>query len=48
MELQDKISLMEKVNISHNKPEDKILNKSDQNIKITKKGSISTWKNKSI
>ena len=42
MKLQDKISLIEKVNISNNKPEDKIFNNSDQNIKITKK-SVSPY-----
>ena len=51
MQSQKKISLFEKVNISHNKLDDKLLNKSDQNILITKKspsprGRIRAYKNK--
>ena len=51
MESQKKNSLFEKVNISHNKLDDKLLNISDQNILITKKsasprGRIRAYKNK--
>ena len=45
MELQDKISLTEKVNISHNRLDEKIMNKSEKNII---KNDINTIINKNI
>ena len=45
MELQDKISLTEKVNISHNRLDEKIMNKSEKNII---KNDINTNINKNI